>query len=131
MISIRKFINPIHQTIIREYSRVPNSIKLLDRQNENDFITYIFECISLTNNASYKQFISVKNNISKITKDTECLVKCECPNFIFQYSVLLFKNKALYGDPPSTNKLPKLPRLGGCKHLAVACNELISKYAKI
>ena len=79
----------------------------------------------------YQQYIAIQSKNDKITKDTECQVFCTCENFLYKYSVILFRNKALYGNRPIVNKLPKIPLISGCKHLAVACNELVTKYAKI
>lgn len=128
MLQILQLLSPAFNKIVWEYQKLRN-VQLIENepQENNSGYKLTFSTPSLTDPSKiYKQIVFFET-LDQLTTHSKCLVRCDCPDFIYHYQTRLFFNKGLYGDPDS-KKLPKKIKFGVCKHLNVVLNEILKRF---
>jgi len=128
-LSLSRFIAKPSIISKRKSSSLLNiNITSCEEENGGNLIKFIVKSSSNTN-----KFYSC--NIWLLTDDiinlnTICKLSCNCPSFIYEFSAILNKFDALYGESES-KKLPKKAKpIFGCKHLSGVI-QLIMRYNNI
>lgn len=128
MMSIMQLINPAFNKIVWEYQRLRNiqlsEVKQLD---DKSGFQLTFNTPSLSDpSKSYEQTVFLES-VKDLSNRSNCLVRCDCPDFIYHYQTRLFFSKGLYGEPDS-KKMPKKVKFGACKHINAVLAEMLKRF---